>query len=329
MDFSRSVLDIDAEAEIVRISDFIRNITHDRYKRKGAVIGLSGGLDSAVVAALSVRALGEDKVLALFLPEKESSPISLEYGQKQAQKLRIETINVDLSENLESLGGYESRDSVIKSIFPEFDKSYKFHVTLPQDLLEKDRLNYRSLTIEDLKGNRKKTRISASDWQKISACQNMKQRLRMIQQYYYAEKNNYIVSGTTNKTEILQGLFVKYGDGGVDIDPIAHLYKTQVLQLAKALGVIPEIINRPPSPDTYSLPVTDKEFYLCLDYGLLDLLLYAYQGNVPIEQISSTLELKPEQIQRVFKDFKIKEHGTWHMREMSPTLDTQPECPEV
>ena len=329
MDFSRSVLDIDAEAEIVRISDFIRNITHEKYKRKGAVIGLSGGLDSAVTAELSVRALGEDKVLALFLPEKESSPLSLEYGQKQAQKLGIETIKVDISENLESLRVYESRDSVIKSIFPEFDKSYKFHATLPQNLLEKDRLNYRSLTIEDLKGSRKKTRISTSDWQKISACQNMKQRLRMIQQYYYAEKNNYIVSGTTNKTEILQGLFVKYGDGGVDIDPIAHLYKTQVLQLAKALGVIPEIINRPPSPDTYSLPVTDKEFYLCLDYGLLDLLLYAYQENVPIEQISSTLELKPEQIQRVFKDFKIKEHGTWHMREMPPTLDTQTVCPEV
>ena len=291
------------------------------FKRKGAVIGLSGGIDSAVVAELCVHALGKEKVLGLLLPEKESNPISLEYGKKQAKKMGVETIKVDITEYLAFLKVYERRNSVIKSLFPEFDESFKFHITLPQNLLEKDRLNYHSITIEDINGEREGKRISGADWLAISACQNMKQRMRMMQLYYYAEKNNYIVAGTTNRSEVAQGFYVKFGDGGVDIEPIAHLYKSQVYQLAKYLDVIDEIINRPPSPDTYSLPVSDKEFYFCLDYELLDLLLYAYENSVPPDQISKTLNLKPEQIERIFRDFKSKERASWHLRQMPPSLE--------
>ena len=268
-----------------------------------------------------MRALGKERVLGLFLPEKESNPISLEYGQEQAEKMGIRTETVDITENLRSTGVYQNRDHVIKRIFPEFDDSYKFHITLPQNLLEKDRLNYHSITIEDRNGVRQKKRIPGIDWLEISACQNIKQRTRMIKMYYHAEKNNYIVAGTTNKAEVAQGFYVKFGDGGVDIEPIAHLYKTQVYQLARHSGVIDEIISRAPSPDTYSLPVTDKEFYFCLDYELLDLLLYAYENNVPSNEISNTLDLKEEQIQRAFNDFKAKERATWHLRQMPPSLE--------
>jgi len=321
MTFSKSILDLDPSSEISRVSEFIRETTFKKFKRRGAVIGLSGGIDSAVVAELCVNALGREKVLGLLLPEKESNPISLEYGKKQAEKMDMETIKADITEYVESLKVYERRDAVIKNLFPGFDESFKFHVTLPQNLLEKDRLNYHSITIEDKNGVRQKKRISGTDWLKISACQNMKQRMRMIQLYYYADKNNYIVAGTTNKSEVMQGYYVKFGDGGVDIEPIAHLYKTQVYQLARHLGVIEEIINRPPSPDTYSLPVTDKEFYFCIDYELLDLLLYAYEKNVPLDLILKTLDLKDEQIQRVFKDFKAKERASWHLRQMPPSLE--------
>jgi NAD+ synthase len=320
MIFSKTVLDINSSFEISRISDFIQKMTFKSFMRKGTVIGLSGGIDSAVVAELCVRALGKDRVLGLLLPEKESNPISLEYGQKQAEKMGIKTIKIDITEYLESLKVYEARNTVLRKTFPEYTESLKFHVTLPQNLLEKNRLNYHSITIEHRTGDRKKKRLSAADWLQISACQNMKQRMRMIQLYYYAERNNCIVAGTTNKTEIIQGFYVKFGDGGVDIEPIGHLYKTQVYKLAKKLGVIDEIINRPPSPDTYSLPVTDKEFYFCLDYEILDLLLYAYENNVPHSQISKTLDLKEEQIERVFKDFKAKERATWHLREMPPSI---------
>jgi NAD+ synthase len=318
--FSKAVLDIDASAEAARISDFIRETVVKRFKRKGAVIGLSGGIDSAVVAELCVLALGKDRVLGLFLPERESNPISLQYAQKHAAKMGIEAIKVEITEYLEALKVYERRNAVIKGMFPDFDASWRFHVTLPQDLLEKDRLNYHSIIVEDKNGVRQQRRISGSDWLAISACQNMKQRIRMMQMYYYAEKNNYIVAGTTNTPELMQGFYVKYGDGGVDIEPIAHIYKGQVYELARHLGVIREIIDRSPSPDTYSLPVTDKEFYFCMDYEVLDILLYAYANKAAIEEVAMETGLKPEQIGRAFRDFEAKERATWHLRKLPPSL---------
>ena len=118
----------------------------------------------------------------------------------------------------------------------------------------------------------------------------------------------------------MQGNFVKFGDGGVDIEPIAHLYKTQLYQIANYLGVIQEIIDRPPSPDTYSLPVSDKEFYFCLDFELLDLLLYAYENGIPANNISMTLGLEDQQIDRVFRDFRAKGQASWHLRSTPPTV---------
>jgi NAD+ synthase len=320
MEFTKDILKINPERETERVCEFIKETIFRRFRRKGAVVGLSGGIDSATIAALCVRALGQDRVLGLLLPEKESNPISLEFGRKQAEEIGIPTMMVDITENLKSFGAYEKRNAVIRRLFPEISEVFRFHVTLPQNLLEKDRLNYHTLTVEDRDGTRQTKRISSGDWLEISACQNMKQRTRMIQLYYQAEKNNYIVAGTTNKTEVVQGFYVKGGDGGVDIEPIAHLYKTNVYQLARHLGVIEEIIHRAPSPDTYSLPVTDKEFYFCLDYELLDLLLYAYEQHVPPGITSDTLNLKEEQIERVFRDFRAKEQATWHLREMPPSL---------
>jgi len=318
--FSKAVLDIDLGKEISRVSEFIYESTLNKFRRRGAVVGLSGGVDSAVVAEFLVQALGKERVLALLLPEKESNPVSTEYGLKQAKKLDIETVLVDITDRLKTLKVYEERDIIVRDIFPEFDSSFRFHITLPQNLLEKDRINYPNITIEDKEGKSQTKRISAKDWLRISACQNMKQRVRMVELYHHSEMNHYIVSGTTNKTEVCQGFFVKYGDGGVDLEPISHIYKTQVYELAKRMGVIEEIIRRPPSPDTYSLPVTDKEFYFCIDYELLDLLLYAYHNNINLDDVAFALDLEHDQIKRVFRDFKAKEKASWHLREMPLTL---------
>lgn len=320
MDSIKQSLNIDCETEAKRICDFMAVQVFSHFKRKGAVIGLSGGIDSSVTAALCVKALGKDKVLGLILPEKESNPNSKHLGIACAKNLDIPYEVVDITTQLDAFNLYNLRDQVIKSIFPEFDGSYKFKVSLPQNLLERDRFNYRILTIQSPNGELKEKRLSINDWLQISSAQNIKQRTRMINLYYHAEKHNYIVAGTTNKSELLMGFYVKYGDGGVDMEPISHLYKVQVYELGKYLNVNEEIINRVPSPDTYSLTVSDQEFFFCIPYDILDLLLYGWENKIPIEQISAEVNLSEEQINRAFRDFELKKNSSWHLREQPVSL---------
>jgi len=274
MSFSKDILKINCASEADRIVVFIRDQMQSMH-RKGIIIGLSGGIDSALSASLSVKAIGKEKVLGLLLPDRESSPQSAEFASRHAKQLGIETITVDITPVLEAFGTYEKRDAVAKAIFPEFGAGHKLKITLPSDILNKESINYFTLTTIDPEGITKTTRLNNEQAQGIIAATCTKHRTRMMTQYYFAEKNNYLVCGTTNKSEALQGLFVKYGDGGVDIEPIAHLYKNQVFKLAAHLGVIEEIIGRAPCPDTYSAPVTDEEWYFRMPFKQLDLLLYA------------------------------------------------------
>jgi NAD+ synthase len=322
MNFSQDILTIDAQKTCQEIRDFIRHQVFNQFKKEGAVVGLSGGIDSALTVSLCVKALGKEKVLGVILPEKESNPKSSLYARKLADKLKIKTEILDITPVLESLGTYQRRDQIIKKIFPEYDQSYKAKIGLPQNLLDKDRFNIFLLKIEDKNGNQKQARLSKFDLLGIVAATDMKQRTRMTNLYYFAEKNNYIVAGTTNKSEVVQGFFVKYGDGGVDIEPIAHLYKTQVYQLAKYLEVPEEIITRTPSPDTFPSEVSDQEFYFCLPYNTLDLLLYVWEKKVPPSQTAEVLGLTEEQIQRVFRDFESKKKTTAHLGILPPTLES-------
>ena len=143
----------------------------------------------------------------------------------------------------------------------------------------------------------------------------------MMHLYYYAEMKSYIVCGTTNKTETVEGFFVKYGDGGVDIEPISHLYKAQVYQLAEYLGVISEIVERAPSPDTFSFQVSDEEFYFRMPYTTLDLLLYAWEYNIPLGRVCEIMNLTEEQVKRAKKDFDAKYNATKHLRQLPPMLE--------
>lgn len=319
MVFNKDILQLDCAAEADRLCDFIRKQAAE-MKRDGAVIGTSGGIDSALSAALCVRALGKDKVLALILPEKDSNPVSAKYASMHAKKLGVDTITIDITPTLEGFGTYQKRDNVIKKIFPEYNNHYKSKITLPADLLARDAFNVFTLTIEDGKGNVKSARLDTRSMRSIVAATDTKQRTRMMYLYYYGEMNNYLVCGTTNRTEDIQGFFVKYGDGGVDIEPLAHLYKMQVYQLAEYLGVIKEIIERAPSPDTYSFVVSDEEFYFRMPYNILDLLLYAWGNKVAIPEVSKAMALTEEQVKRAFRDFTAKSNATQHLRILPPTL---------
>ena len=320
MEFHKNILDINPEKECERICEFIKDQIFTHFRREGAVVGISGGIDSALTATLSVRALGKDKVLGVFLPEKESNPISLTYGELLAKKLGIRTEKVDLTQALESLGCYKKRDEIIKKIFPGYGSSYKIKIGLPQDLLERDRINYFSLKMISPKGEEKSFRLSKEGLLGIVAATDMKQRSRMLQLYYYAEKLNYLVIGTTNLSEYAQGFYVKFGDGGVDLEPIAHLYKTQVYQLAKFLDIPEEIIKREPSPDTFSAVVSDQEFFFCMPYDMLDLLLYAQEHKIPLTNVSKVLNLSEEQIKRAYRDFDQKRKASVHLNQNAPNL---------
>src|SRR4030042_198541 len=284
MEFHKDILKLDSKSEVERICEFIRQELRD-MKRDGAVVGLSGGIDSALSAALCVKSLGKEKVFGLILPEKESNPISAEYAARHARQLGIETETIYITPTLEAFGTYKKRDDVISEAFPDYDGRSRSKITLPADLLSRDSFNFFTLKIEDGKGNIRSARLNKKMLNGIVAATDTKQRTRMMHLYYYAELKNYIVCGTTNKTELLEGFFVKYGDGGVDIEPISHLYKAQVYQLSEYLGVIREIIERAPSPDTWSYQVSDEEFYFRMPYEKLDLLLYAWQNKIPAEQV--------------------------------------------
>lgn len=317
--FNRDILKLDCDKEADRIAEFIRKEMLVQ-RREGAVIGLSGGVDSALAAELCVKALGKEKVFGLILPERDSHPTSQEFALKQARKMGIQTETVDITPVLEGLGTYERRDRMIREVFPDYGPRFRFKITLPADLLSKDAFNFFTLTVDDGKGNIRSARLKKEALAGIVAATNTKQRTRMIQLYYRAESKNYIVCGTTNKSENVQGFFVKYGDGGVDIEPLAHLYKTQVYELAEYLGVIPETLGRPASPDTYSFFVSDEDFFFRIPFGQLDLLLWAWERGVPVQDVNRAMGLTEDQVKRAFRDFTAKFRATESLRKYPPSL---------
>jgi len=320
MDFHKDILKLDCDREVERICSFIVQQVRE-VKRNGIVVGLSGGIDSALTVALCVKALGKDSVFGLILPENESSPVSAEYATKHAEELGIRTETVDITPTLEAFGTYQKRDDVIRTVFPEYDSASKSKITLPADLLSTESLNFFTLKVDDGQGNVKSARLNKKMLNGIVAATDTKQRTRMMHLYYYAEKMNYMVCGTTNKTEVIEGFFVKHGDGGVDIEPLSHLYKAHVYQLSEHLGVIREIIERPPSPDTWSFEVNDEEFYFRIPYGKLDPLLYAWEHDVPVGRVCEVMDLTQEQVDRAFRDFSAKYRATKHLRQLPPTLE--------
>jgi len=315
--FNKDSLKIDSQKVTEYLCQNILTQIRDKLKKGGAVIGISGGIDSSVVAALCARALGPKRVLGVMMPEKDSSPDSKRLALKLADTFGFEAIEESIYGGLSGLKCYEKRDEAIKSVFPEYDSSWKSKITIPTNILEKDSFNFFTLFIENEKGESKTKRLPLKAYLQIVASTNLKQRLRMTTLYYQAEKRNWAVAGTGNKDEHMQGFFVKYGDGGADLKPIAHLFKVQVYQLAKYLGVPQEIIERTPTTDTYSAEVTQEEFFFGLDFYHMDMLWYAMEHDVPPEEAAKVLNLTKEQVERGYANIKRKIVATEYLR-MAP-----------
>jgi len=321
MKFSKDIIRSDPEFEAGIVQDFLTAQVKGVPKRDGIIVGVSGGVDSAVVASLAVRAVGKENVLGMILPEKESNPISEEYALKAIKSLGIEHIKVDLTENVASYGAYAIRDKIIKEIFPDYGPGHKFNIYLPQNLLDVDRYNYYTLRVDDGRGNTKEKRLNKKQLLAITAAANVKIRSRMIALYYWGEQYNYQVAGTTNKTEFILGDYCKFGDGGTDVECVSHLYKTNIYELAEYLGVPKEIRDRTPSPDTFSLPVSDTDFYFCLPFNLLDPLLFAWEHKIDASEAAKVIELSEQQVSRAYRDFQSKHASTEHIRVLPAAIE--------
>jgi NAD+ synthase len=314
--FNKNVLTLDPVEETGLIVQSLRRNVLNVLRRRGAVVGISGGVDSSVVLALCVQAFGPDKVIAIMMPDKDSDPESEQLARQLARQFGIEPVLENVTAALAGFGCYQRRDEAIRRVFPEYDASrgYKAKIVLPQNLLDGGGLNFFSLTIIAPDGTEQTSTLPAGEFLQIVAASNFKQRTRMATLYYYAELHNYAVVGTANKNEHDQGFIVKYGDGGVDIKPIGHLYKTQVYQLAAHLDVPEAIQQRPPTSDTYSATCTQQEFFFRLPFEVMDLLWFAQEHGVPEEEAARVMGLTEEQVKRAYHDFASKARTTNYLR---------------
>ncbi|MEM3565371.1 MAG: NAD+ synthase [Candidatus Bathyarchaeia archaeon] len=254
MKLTPSALELDwAEVE-EKIKHFIKGYV-EKAKANGIVLGLSGGIDSSTVAALSAKAIGGNKVLGLMLPEKETyNPRDMEHARLVTEKFGLRTETIDITPALEAL----------QKTIPIFDA---------EDKLSKG---------------------------------NLKARTRMLYLYYYANKLNLIVCGSSDKSETLMGYFTKWGDAAADISPIMDLYKTQVKKLARHLGIPKEIVEKPPSPTLWPGQTAEEE--LGIKYETLDLILYGLEHFMKTEEIAEQLGIQKGLVERVKERWRKMEH---------------------
>jgi len=320
--FDKTALELNTAEETERIVASLRQNVHERLHRQGAVVGISGGIDSSTVLALCARAFGPEHVVGVLLPEIDSSPDSVVLAQMLADHFGVSPVTEDITPVLEGFGCYRRRDEAITRAFPDYVPGWKSKIVLPGNLLEKEILNIFTLTVTRPDGQAFSRRLPLREYFQIVAASNFKQRTRMAMLYYHAELRNYAVIGTPNKNEHDLGFFVKYGDGGVDVNPIIHLFKTQVYQLAQYLGVPEEIQKRIPTSDTYSGGSTQEEFFFRVPFEILDTAWFGYEHSVPSQEIAQALGLATEQVERVIADITRKKRATAYLR-MTP-LGTVP-----
>lgn len=323
-ELTKDILKLDPEAELEKITRQIRNGLSKSLKRRGLVVALSGGIDSSVSAGLAVKALGPERVYGLLMPERHSSDETLDLSTSVADTFQIERTHEDISNILEAVGFYERYDDAIRQAIPEYGEGWKSKIVI-SNALEKKGFNLFSVVAQTPDGEMLKKRLPLKAYLEVVAATNFKQRTRKMLEYYHADRLNFAVTGTPNRLEYDQGFFVKLGDGAADIKPIAHLYKTQVYQMAEYLGVPETIRKRPPTTDTYSLAQGQDEFYFSLPYDKMDLCLYAKNNGYPTDAVAPVVDLNPDQVQRVYDDIDTKRSTTRYLHLPAMLIEAVPE----
>ncbi|PIU51577.1 NAD(+) synthase [Candidatus Desantisbacteria bacterium CG07_land_8_20_14_0_80_39_15] len=293
MDLKPEVLQIDLKKVAFDLEKEIRNRMKELH-REGIILGISGGIDSAVALALAAGAAGRDNVLGLILPERDSHPESRTDAIEHAKSLGIKIREVNIEPMLRRLGIYKlfpeplfmPRRIIEKFVKKQFEKSIK---TSKEPLFLSGMLGNPSVLAK-----------------KTSAYYRSKHRMRMITLYFYGELHNYLMLGTCNKTEISIGFFVKYGDSASDFDPLKNLYKMQVRQLAHHLGVTQKIIIKAPTPDL--LPGITDELAMGITYEILDLILFGLENKMESSKIAKELGINEETVNYVQELNRCSQH---------------------
>lgn len=320
--FSKDIILLkDVEHVVHEIADKLRKDVLNELKRFGAIVGISGGIDSAVCMALAVKAFGAEKVLGIMLPEKDSSPESEYLALELAAKFNVEVLKEDLTQILSGFNCYGRRDEAVRRVFPDFDSStHKMKIGIKQGSIYSNLPPIFYLTVVDNKGIKQDKILPVKDYLQIVAASNFKQRSRMSMLYYHAELRHYAVIGTPNKHEHNQGFFVKFGDGGADVMPIVNLYKTQVYQLARQLEIPQEIIERTPTTDTYTAEQTQEEFFYQMPFELMDIYWSGFENGYSTAEVAAAMEEPEDRIKTLFRNFERKIKTTEYLR-MGPIKD--------
>lgn len=322
--FSADTLKLDAAAETERIIHWMRAELRNGLRKRGLVLGLSGGIDSSVCAALATRAVGPERVFCLYMPERDSDPESLRLGQDVASTLGLSGEIEDIGPMLDAMGCYERRDAFIRQVVPDYGEGWTSKIVIDNALTTKA-YNISSLVVRRPDRQIEKHRLPPDVYLGIVAATNMKQRTRKQIEYYHADRLNFAVLGTPNRLEYDQGFFVKNGDGAADIKPIAHLYKSQVYQLAEYLGIPCSVRCRTPTTDTYSLPQTQEEFYFALPYREMDLCLYGLNNGIPAAEVASACRLSERQVGLVWRDITAKRKVARYLQLPPLLIEEEPE----
>jgi NAD+ synthase len=305
------VLSVDPAGEVEQISSWIRNVLRKDLHKRGLVIGISGGVDSAVCTALAVRAVGAARVFGLLMPERDSSSGSVEKGRMLVDLFGIAHLCVDITATLEAIGCYRWRDEAMRRVFPSHEAAWKSKIAISGGT--DGRINHFNLVVEDTHGRLEQKRLGVNEYLQIVAATNFKQRVRKTLEYFHADRLNYAVVGTPNRVEFDQGFFVRNGDGSADLKPIAHLYKSQVYRLARHLGLPESICSSAPSTDTYSLVQGQDEFYFALPYREMDLALWHFNQHLPATTLAQRLGVDVAHAEFIYRDMETKRRTTSHL----------------
>lgn len=314
--FSKDILKIEnIEAVCNEIIAKLKTDVARKLQRRGAVIGISGGIDSSVCLALSAKAFGPKNVTAIMLPEQDSSDDSRLLAEKLATKFDVtNTLVEDITKALDGFGCYQRRDEAISRVISSFDPLVdKAKIEIKQDVASNLPPAF-SVTVIKPNGDVLSKLLPVKEYLQIVASTNFKQRSRMSMLYYHAERLHYAVIGTPNKHEVEQGFFVKHGDGGADVMPIGHLYKTQVYQIARYLGVPQEIIDRTPTTDTYTAEQTQEDFFYQMPFEQMDLIWYGWENEYPADEVGNVMGRTTQEIESIYTNFVRKRKTTEYLR---------------